>query len=330
MVDSTCTLVKHSPISNKLINIKFSKKLKGTELSRRKSTGTSWMNLLNRCKKYRDKFLQLTITSIIISISHALCIVSPNHNLHWLTALLPTTNTSSEAQSRRHIRLPIWYSTLSNIPSHLLHHYSAPSHDCRMLAAATSLVLHGLLWVSEITSLSTYKYLKSRTLQRRDVSMQPYGTMKVTIRVSNTDQQAWGHQILIGCTGGTSCPALLIQRYLDHSQHHKSRPLFYFQSGHYHTHYIFADGLHEYLLTVGANPKLYSTHSFDIRSTRAASSAGVYPTLIRDFRCWRSNCYQYYIWTPPTCCVRLNGLLYIHVTLCQTHAFGAVYLQGCN
>ena len=176
----------------------------------------------------------------------------------------------------------------------------------------------------------TYKYLKSRTLQHRDVSMQPYSTMKVTIRVTKTDQQARGHQILIGCSGGTSCPALLIQRYLDHSQHHKSRPLFYFQSGHYHTHYIFADGLHEYLLTVGANPKLYSTHSFDIRSTRAASSAGVYPTLIRDLRCWRSNCYQYYIWTPPTCCVRLNGLLYIHVTLCQTHAFGAVYLQGCN
>ena len=173
----------------------------------------------------------------------------------------------------------------SNIPSHLLHHYPAPSHDHRMLAAATSLVLHGLLQVSEITSLSTYKYLKPRTLQRRDVSMQPYGTMKVTIQVSNTDQQAWGHQILIGCTGGTLCPALLIQQYLDYSQHHKSRPLLLFQSGHYHTHHIFVNGLHEYLLTVGANPKLYSTHSFHIRSTRAAPAAEVYPTFIRDLRC---------------------------------------------
>ena len=38
------------------------------------------MKLLNRCKKYRDKSVQLTITSIIISHTHAplqLCIVAP-------------------------------------------------------------------------------------------------------------------------------------------------------------------------------------------------------------------------------------------------------------
>ena len=47
-------------------------------MNRCKSTGTSWMKLLNRCKKYRDKSVQLTITSIIISHTHAplqLCIV---------------------------------------------------------------------------------------------------------------------------------------------------------------------------------------------------------------------------------------------------------------
>ena len=43
------------------------------------------MKLLNRYKKYRNKSVQLTITSIIISHTHAplqLCIVAPNHNLH--------------------------------------------------------------------------------------------------------------------------------------------------------------------------------------------------------------------------------------------------------
>ena len=43
------------------------------------------MNLQNRCKNYRDKSVQLTITSIIISHTYAplqLCIVAPNHNLH--------------------------------------------------------------------------------------------------------------------------------------------------------------------------------------------------------------------------------------------------------
>ena len=38
------------------------------------------MKLLNRCKKYRDKSVQLMITSITISHTHAplqLCIVTP-------------------------------------------------------------------------------------------------------------------------------------------------------------------------------------------------------------------------------------------------------------
>ena len=43
--------------------------------------GTSWMKLLNRCKKYRNKSVQLTTTGIIISHTHAplqLCIVVLN------------------------------------------------------------------------------------------------------------------------------------------------------------------------------------------------------------------------------------------------------------
>ena len=202
------------------------------------------------------------------------------------------------SQRRRRTRLPISYSTLRNILSHLLHHYPAPSHDRHMLAAATSLAFHGLLRVSEFTSPSSYSYLKSRTLQRRDISIQPDGTTKVSIRASKTDQQARGHQILIGCTGGTTCPALLIQQYLDHSHHHKFRPLFHFKSGCFLTRKIFANVLHECLLAVGANPKLYSTHSLRIGGATAAAAAGVHPTLIRDLGRWRSNCYQHYIRTP--------------------------------
>ena len=44
--------------------------------------GTSWMKLLNRYKKYRNKSVQLTITGIIISHTHAplqLCIVAAIH-----------------------------------------------------------------------------------------------------------------------------------------------------------------------------------------------------------------------------------------------------------
>ena len=54
--------------------------MKGTELNRCKSIGRSWMKLLNRCKKYRNKSVQLTTTSIIISHIHAslqLCILAP-------------------------------------------------------------------------------------------------------------------------------------------------------------------------------------------------------------------------------------------------------------
>ena len=50
-----------------------------------KSTGTGWTNLMNKCKKYRNKSVQLTITSIIISHTHAplqVCIIAPNYNLH--------------------------------------------------------------------------------------------------------------------------------------------------------------------------------------------------------------------------------------------------------
>ena len=55
-----------------LVSIKiFSKNLKSTELKVVKSIGTNWMELLNRCKKHRDKPVQLTITSIIISHTHA-------------------------------------------------------------------------------------------------------------------------------------------------------------------------------------------------------------------------------------------------------------------
>ena len=75
-VEAVCKLV-----------IKIFQKIKKVQSSTGvKSAGTTWMNLLNRCKKYRDKPVQLMITSIIIiSHTHAplqLCIVAPNHNLH--------------------------------------------------------------------------------------------------------------------------------------------------------------------------------------------------------------------------------------------------------
>ena len=74
---------------------KFYKKfLKGTELNRCKSTETSWMKLLNRRKKHKNKPVQLAIASIIISHSHAslqLCIVTPkivNHHLEQQYSIL--------------------------------------------------------------------------------------------------------------------------------------------------------------------------------------------------------------------------------------------------
>ena len=60
----------------------FPKILKGTELNRYKNTGTSQMKLPNRCKKHRDKPVQLMKASIIIIRTHAslqLCVVAPNH-----------------------------------------------------------------------------------------------------------------------------------------------------------------------------------------------------------------------------------------------------------
>ena len=55
------------------------KNLKCTELSRCKSMGTSWMKLLNRRKKFRDKSVQLMTTNIIISHTHAPLQLTPNH-----------------------------------------------------------------------------------------------------------------------------------------------------------------------------------------------------------------------------------------------------------
>ena len=71
------TPTKLSQIVVKVTNTqKFSKKLKKVQSwTGVKCTGTSWMKLLNRCKKYRDKSVQLTI---IISHTHAPLTTTPS------------------------------------------------------------------------------------------------------------------------------------------------------------------------------------------------------------------------------------------------------------
>ena len=60
------------------------------------------MKLLNRCKKHRNKPVQLTIASIIISYTHAplqLCIVTPNYITIAMTVMVIITICGTTIQS---------------------------------------------------------------------------------------------------------------------------------------------------------------------------------------------------------------------------------------
>ena len=150
-----------------------------------------------------------------------------------------------------------------------------PRQDRRMLKAAFTLALFGLLRVGEFTAQSQSGSSLGRQLRAKDVKLSGDGVV-IQLRKSKTDQLDRGCKVCVGVTGGPCCPVQSLMEYMQHSRSHTlERALFQFQAGSPLTRSAFTTFLHRYLQDHQVNTQGYSSHSFRIGGATAAVAAGL-------------------------------------------------------
>ena len=133
-----------------------------------------------------------------------------------------------------------------------------------------------------------------RHLLRQDITLN-HNSMKIHIKASKTDQYRQSAVVLISRTGTSTCPLSAMDKFLKQSNCRKSTPLFTFRNGKYLTRQDVSSMTKSLLYLVGANPALYSSHSYRIGAATTAAAAGIPESLIQTLGRWQSTAYKTYI-----------------------------------
>ena len=195
-------------------------------------------------------------------------------------------------------RRPITISLLRSIKLELSRDFSLHPHDKLLYWAAFTLAFYGFLRASEYTSPTHRHYDQSRHLLCQDITLN-HNSMKVHIKASKTDQYRQSAVVLISRTGTSTCPLNPMDKFLKQSNCRKSSPLFTFRNGKYLTRQDVSSMTKSLLYLVGANPALYSSHSYRIGAATTAAAAGISESFIQTLRRWQSTSYKTYIRSSP-------------------------------
>ena len=195
-------------------------------------------------------------------------------------------------------RRPITISLLRSIKLELSRDFSLHPHDKLLYWTAFTLAFYGFLRASEYTSPTHRHYDQSRHLLRQDITLN-HNSMKIHIKASKTDQYRQSAVVLISRTGTSTCPLSAMDKFLKQSNCRKSSPLFTFRNGKYLTRQDVSSMTKSLLYLVGANPALYSSHSYRIGAATTAAAAGIPESLIQTLGRWQSTAYKTYIRSSP-------------------------------
>ena len=90
-----------------------------------------------------------------------------------------------------------------------------------------------------------------------------------------------------------------MRKFLQQSESHRHLPLFTFHNGKYLTRRDVSALTKSLLRLTGANPTLYSSHSYRIGTATTAAAAGISEPLIQTLGRWQSTAYKTYIRSSP-------------------------------
>lgn len=208
-------------------------------------------------------------------------------------------------------REPITIALLRSVKTELSRDSSLHPQDKLLYWAAFTLAFYGFLRASEYTSPTHHHYDHRRTLLRKDITL-TNTSMKVYIKASKTDQYRQTAVVLIGKTGTSTCPINAMRKFLQQSESHRHLPLFTFHNGKYLTRRDVSALTKSLLRLTGANPALYSSHSYRIGAATTAAAAGISEPLIQTLGRWQSTAYKTYIRSSPKTITNASKLIAHH------------------
>ena len=167
--------------------------------------------------------------------------------------------------------------------ANFLPHAGLTPPDQKMLWSALTLAYFGFLRVSEYTST-----VSARTLTPSRVAVHD-NLIKLTIPFAKTAQLGGGDDVIVGATGGRTCPLIAYREYLA-VRPKLDGPLYLFQTGQPLQPWDVNDLLHRAL--PGLN---ITSHSLRIGAATAAGEKGLPDYVIRRAGRWRSNAYLRYV-----------------------------------
>ena len=154
---------------------------------------------------------------------------SPTSNNPMLSLAIQGIQRSQEPAHLRPRRRPLTNANLVQMLG-LLDSDHLQTHDRLMVKAALTLGFFGFLRVSEFTTPGRGKFNPRIHPTRQDIAWSK-DSLLFFIQKSKTDQAGRGTTILVGSTGGATCPVSAMQAYLNHCQESHQTALFHFQTG---------------------------------------------------------------------------------------------------
>ena len=190
-----------------------------------------------------------------------------------------------------------------NLFYHLLNIKYTSNKDSLMVGAAMTLAFFGFLRIGELTCNSHFN--PERCLAFSDLVFMPEESspkyMLVRLKVSKTDPFRKGQSIVIGKANSHLCPLTAMLAYLESRPPFPTTgPLFTFQSGSFLTQGRLTNETRLLLSKGGLNSGEFAGHSFPIGAATTAASANLPPWLIKVLGQWSSDCFEWYIKTPPS------------------------------
>ena len=169
--------------------------------------------------------------------------------------------------------------------------------DAKMLWAAATLSFFGFMRSGEVTVPSTRAYDPSRHLSWQDVSTDSVANptvVRVTLKISKTDQVRQGCTVIVGCTGDKLCPVTAVLGYMGEAGCRQG-PLFQYSSGKPLTQAGFVVEVKTALERGAMCSEGFSGHSFRIGAATTAAEVGVGDAVIQQLGRWKSAAYKGYV-----------------------------------
>lgn len=193
-----------------------------------------------------------------------------------------------QTRTRLPITLEILQSIIAKLPLVCENLY-----ESSLFTAAFSLAFHGFLRIGEI--VVTRSEYAGRVISVSDLVVeQSKAHIRLTIRGSKTDQIQKGQTLLIPRTDSVVCPVVCIEQFMKRRPRFGG-PLFCHLDGRPLTRFQFSAILKKSLFLVGANYKLFNTHSFRIGAATSAAMRGFDSNSIMSAGRWQSTAYKRYV-----------------------------------